>query len=364
MPLNIFYAVFANIIYLLAGSLSGSIIAFIVGYSSWDYMFESWILFVSYFIIAFILAFFISFKAGEILHQKLHRFDAVIKNKFAIYMTGGATITLVHFFINTFLRDTPEDVVILGVVYVLSPIIYFAFIAFAIFTFTDKYQIEIDIKHQKELLSNLQTYTTELNDSANKVKEFVHDHKNILFGFYEHLESNDIVGAREYYKSCMVTIDKIIADDSPLNMLSKLEIPELRSILLLKLLHAQQQNIDVHIEMVQVVKNIKLPDLVDICRIFGILLDNTIEACQDTEQAVIKFMSLKVGDSLIFAFANTCHEPPPLDKVFERGFSTKGEGRGYGLSTISKLTGKNENIFISTHIKDGYFTQKLTIAID
>ncbi|MCL2400904.1 MAG: GHKL domain-containing protein [Defluviitaleaceae bacterium] len=364
LSLNLFYAVFASVIYLLAGNLSNAIMLFVKEFSSEVYFLSGWIISLAYLSIIFVLAFFISQQAGNVLRSKFYNFDNETKKKFAIYMICGAFIVFVYFFANTFFIIRTDTM--MGV-HFFSFTIYFGFFAFAIITFADKFQNEIEIKHQNELLVNLQTYTTELIESAIKAKGLIHDHKNILLGFYGLLESNDINGAREYYKNYMVAFDKVATSNSPLNILARLEISELRSILLLKLLYAQQQDINVHIEMVQTIKEVKISKLIDVCRIFGILLDNTIESCKsckDTRQPMIKFMALKSKSTIIFAFANTCSNPPPLDKIFEKGFTTKSGDRGYGLYIISCLLSKNENLTISTHIKDGYFTQKLTVIID
>ena len=60
---------------------------------------------------------------------------------------------------------------------------------------------------------------------------------------------------------------------------------------------------------------------------------------------------------------NDCAEDMPnLRQLKQNGFSTKGEGRGQGLSILSELTNSLPNVTLSTSIKDGTFTQMLTLG--
>ena len=50
-----------------------------------------------------------------------------------------------------------------------------------------------------------------------------------------------------------------------------------------------------------------------------------------------------------------------IHELFEQGFSTKGDNRGLGLSTLKELTDSNENVLLDTVIENGYFVQKVEI---
>ena len=46
----------------------------------------------------------------------------------------------------------------------------------------------------------------------------------------------------------------------------------------------------------------------------------------------------------------------------KQGFSTKGEGRGLGLSNVVQVLGQYENVNKVTEIRDNYFIQTLIIS--
>ena len=42
-------------------------------------------------------------------------------------------------------------------------------------------------------------------------------------------------------------------------------------------------------------------------------------------------------------------------------FSTKGDNRGLGLTTLKDITDTTENVLLDTTIENGYFVQKVEI---
>lgn len=59
---------------------------------------------------------------------------------------------------------------------------------------------------------------------------------------------------------------------------------------------------------------------------------------------------------------NKCKEDMPrIHELFQERFSTKGENRGLGLSTLKEITDSTENVLLDTTIENGYFIQKVEI---
>lgn len=52
---------------------------------------------------------------------------------------------------------------------------------------------------------------------------------------------------------------------------------------------------------------------------------------------------------------------PRIHELFQERFSTKGENRGLGLSTLKEITDSTENVLLDTTIENGYFIQKVEI---
>ncbi len=60
---------------------------------------------------------------------------------------------------------------------------------------------------------------------------------------------------------------------------------------------------------------------------------------------------------------NKCADDiPRIHELFqEKSFSTKGEGRGLGLSTLKEIADNADNVLLDTIIENGFFIQKVEI---
>ena len=248
--------------------------------------------------------------------------------------------------------------------YMVALILYFMFLVISVFTLTEKYQRETEIDHQRETITNVLTYTARIEEMVDGMKKFKHDHKNLLLGFNEHLKNKEIEKAQRYYEEYMACfVESTTATETSLNDLARIKIPELKSVLMFKFLRAMQQGIAVYVEIRKPIDNIVPNNILDLCRIVGILIDNAIEASLGTGKPLVKFIAYADKTMVTLVFSNTCavDSPPPLDKLFDSGFSTKGEGRGRGLHTVLEIMNESDIFSLGTGIKDGFFEQELNI---
>jgi len=67
-------------------------------------------------------------------------------------------------------------------------------------------------------------------------------------------------------------------------------------------------------------------------------------------------------ESVTFVIQNNIYEDlPPVWQLKKSGFSTKGEGRGLGLDSLSRLVSQNENMVLETRSLENVFLQRLTV---
>ena len=252
LALSILYGILASIVILLTGYLAGATVVFLTGTLDDDVFYGNYIWITLIFVV---MAFFVSRWAGNFLHKKLRPFDDELKNRFAKYLIFGASITLALFFVDVFMRET-LDAVSLNTVYGLFLIVYFVFLVAAIFSFTDSFRKESELRHKDEMLKNLQAYTNNVEGMATEVRRFRHDHRNLLLGFREYIENDDTEKAKKYLQSYMSIFEEnAAAMDSQLELLRNIKIPELKSILSFKLLCALELGIKVHIEVTEVIED-------------------------------------------------------------------------------------------------------------
>ncbi|EOL43036.1 sensor histidine kinase [Enterococcus phoeniculicola] len=217
-------------------------------------------------------------------------------------------------------------------------------------------------KRKQKEQQYLEEYFTNLEHANIEIRRFKHDYQNILLSMQEYFNQNDMDGLRRFYETDILATLKIL-DQGTLNLskVTNLEIPEIKSLIVSKVLQAQGKNIEVFIEIPEVIVKIGM-NKIDLIRCLGIILDNAIEENEDTKNGWIKIGFIKVKDILKIIVENSClNTKPPLYKLKEEGYSTKGINRGIGLKILNDLISKTDMATLETKIEADTFIQIINI---
>jgi len=292
--------------------------------------------------------------------KKYNNYDDVLIVRFAHYLYVGAVLAFCFLIGHVLLRYLLDDRVINNISFAIAMVVCFAFLLFALFVLSDRNQLKIMQQHHEEQMQNLITYTEHVDEMTLDLRHFRHDHANMLIGLNGFVQKRDWDGLDQYFSNYQREFVKYSEiEDAIVKKLSRIKIPALHSILLAKCLHAYHEGIKVWVEISD---NIILSDdalLLDLCRIVGILIDNAYEACVINSE--LRVMMLMMDDGIHIIIENTCENPPVVELVFKRGYSTKGNHRGLGLYHVSKIISENDAINLITNAQNGFFTQKLMV---
>ena len=147
-----------------------------------------------------------------------------------------------------------------------------------------------------------------------------------------------------------------------LTELQNMKQREIKSILALKLITAQNNEIEVDLEIKEVIEDIPV-DAIVLVRALGILLDNAIEALEELTIGKLTVAIFKNKQEIQFIIQNDCKEHmPSIQQLKKEGFSTKGENRGLGLSNVKEMLDKYPNVVLKTTIRNQLFSQQLIIT--
>jgi len=234
---------------------------------------------------------------------------------------------------------------------------------FAAFAFSDNIKKGLELKQKDKLLQALEAYTKNAESAATEMRLFKHDHQNLLLGFHAHAENKDWDAFKSYYEEHVGAFNlSIRAMNASYEQLCKIETPEIKAIMVIKTMQANDAKIDMVVEISKKLTIVGGYNLLDSCRIMGILLDNAIEACRGVSGAKIRLLGTMSGDSAYFVLKNTFETPPPMNLIAKKGFTTKEGERGMGLYNVAKIVAKNNCLTLSTSIKQNMFVQELEIA--
>ena len=211
-----------------------------------------------------------------------------------------------------------------------------------------------------QLLENVGTYEHLLNE---KMKA-THEANNQLLLIKGMLSSNNEIVI--HYIVELLNMNGADLEYEGLSMLSNLPQKGLKGLLYYKIAKMKQNDIMVITNIDANLKEQKLWEtfekyLKDVSRIIGVYIDNAIEATEKSKKKyIILDIELREKD-IIFSFSNTYTGTLSFDQMDNDGFSTKGKGKGYGLSLVKDILEKNQYLEQQREINGIYYVQKLIV---
>lgn len=224
-------------------------------------------------------------------------------------------------------------------------------------------RIQQQLSEQRELqLRNMSDYSQHIEELYNELRSFRHDYINILRSLKLGIDTHDLPAIEQIYNQVLKDSGQALNQSKyDLGRLSNIHNDALKSVLSAKFLEAQSKGIEIGLEVPQEIKPQGM-ELLDFITIVSILADNAMEAAVETSHPVVSFAFLEQEGRQIFIIENTIKEfSIHSDTIFKKGFSTKGENRGLGLSNVQNIISHYPNVSLRTISHDHSFRQELEI---
>ena len=127
-----------------------------------------------------------------------------------------------------------------------------------------------------------------------------------------------------------------------------------------------KNNVSVFLTVSEELKDSKLwknfdKNLSDISKVAGVYLDNAIEAVNDVKDKYIVISVYLEKNDIVFEISNTYKGSIDMAKIDKEGYTTKGNGKGYGLSLVKDIINKNDNLEQKRILNGIYYVQQLCI---
>lgn len=192
-----------------------------------------------------------------------------------------------------------------------------------------------------------------------------HENKNQLYAVKQMVNNEDekteIVG---YIDTLLDDTKK--TDETIVAKTKRIPSGGLQGIIYQKFVVMKKKNIKVSLNISRSLKDLDFTKLgmdtnVDMCKIIGVFLDNAIDEVKGLQEKVIDIELYRDGKTFCIAVTNSYGKNKDWEEIDNLGYSSKGEGHGYGLSLVKQILAGNKRLENERSITGNYFTQILKI---
>ncbi len=213
-------------------------------------------------------------------------------------------------------------------------------------------------QHAKIDVRNRDAHINALIKSSDEFRAVKHDFYNILQTYNGYFAIEDYQACKRYHET-LVHITTRAGESLDLSRRIS-ENPALVSLLIDKHAIAEQMGIHVSFSI-----NCPLSDLpvseVDICRVIACLLDNAIEAANESEQRRISiFAASQKDNSKLIIIMNSSPKLPNATQMFTAGISSKSGHQGVGLNNVRKIIER----YADCAFKINYYNCEVTAYVE
>ncbi len=218
-----------------------------------------------------------------------------------------------------------------------------------------------EMEAQRQSLCQQDAYIRSLEKMQEEMRQFRHDYKNMLAGMYLQAKEGDAASVLEFIQEMTDGFEQQIGGQiRQLSQLRNVHMQEVKGLLLGKLGEMQRDGIQCDFEARQPFEGARMKP-VDLCRCLGILIDNAMDEVRGKEGAKVQILISSQEGCVTFLVKNTLHSAVDFHRMWEDGYSTRGEGRGVGLASYRKILDRYQNALSSTAVQDEAFVQELKI---
>ena len=183
----------------------------------------------------------------------------------------------------------------------------------------------------RELASDadmLQDAYAQLENLNGTLRAQRHDFMNHLQVVFSLLELEDYKEASDY-------IERVYGDIRRVSRTLKTAHPAINALLAAKVGDCEARGVHVDLQIESPWAGLPVESW-EMCRVLGNLIDNAMDAMKDAPEPRLLIRLSESVQSYTFVIANNgpMIQPSIAERIFQRGFSTKGEGRGMGLSIV------------------------------
>lgn len=207
------------------------------------------------------------------------------------------------------------------------------------------------------LLKTISEYEKIIDEQGEKNHEY-NNQLMILKGYINNKEK-----LSEYLES--IISDHKTGQNFEIRQLSQFPNDGLKEMLYYKIGKIKDNNIKYYLyvssEACNMLEKLKINLYKDITKVFGVLIDNAIDASLKSEEKEVAIDFSDEEGQIIITISNTYNKNVDIKRIGKKGYSTKGRGHGFGLKLVKDILKRNKYLELVTDNDEKYFNQTLII---
>lgn len=239
-------------------------------------------------------------------------------------------------------------------------VIMFVFVIFVtcfiVYNINQKNQTE---EKYNQMLDYVSKYEKIINEQGKRNHEF-NNQLMVLEGYIDNKKK-----LKEYLK--LLISEQKGGQNYRIKQLGYLPDGGLKGLIYYKLSKMEENNIksflDIGKNLKNVFKDFTAEFYSDITKIFGIFIDNAIDASLLSEEKEITIEMYKDKEYLTIVISNTFSKNEDVSKIGKKGYTSKGVGHGFGLSIVKDIKVKNDKIETFSDVENNIYKQTLLIDL-
>lgn len=315
-----------------------------------------------FFYLRLIIYLVISFCLAYIIKRLIHYLHRYLDQKMALIFTVVSILMISLFYLNIYPYLMNGDIGLLlanGTFILLLTGGFFTLSFMLIRVKMQRYQM----KSEKQEYEHFKSYVAAVEQINSDMQKFRHDYLNVLLSMKGFIQARDMDGLADYFDEGILKFEhKTLLSSKVLKTLERLKNPSLKGLLFNKFIYGHEQDIPITLEIAEPIHLPKIKSHIELIRIVGILLDNAIDNSTIHPSHRIEIAMVNLNDSVLLVIRNQIN-PTKFDikKIFDEGYTTKGKGRGIGLSNIKSIIGNVEELSMHYWVEDGWYNVELFI---
>ncbi|NLI22863.1 MAG: GHKL domain-containing protein [Clostridiales bacterium] len=183
-------------------------------------------------------------------------------------------------------------------------------------------------RRRVRLIEDLEESNTQMDTLNHTLRAQRHDFLNHLQVVYSLMEMREYGEATDY-------LEKVYGEIRSVASFLRTKSTAVNALLKVKAGACADRGIDLQMDIKSALEGLTIPGW-EMCRVLGNLIDNATDALKNVQQPTIRLTIAEDLRAFTFTIANNGPAIPEAlrESIFEAGVSTKGEGRGMGLSIV------------------------------